>query len=103
MPRPTAAQIAYGSATVVCSTLVILLLSGTTTGIGIAMTGIAALALGLLVTMVLTLPGRSPARSAAYGRRGAAQTEARDIRVPGQRVGASGEGVPAEQRHSLRR
>ncbi|MFF5568973.1 hypothetical protein ACFY7Z_21650 [Streptomyces sp. NPDC012623] len=63
MPRPTAAQLAYGSATIVCSALVMLLLSGTTTGVGAALVGVAALALGLLVAVVLPLPGRGGARA----------------------------------------
>ncbi|MYZ36542.1 hypothetical protein GT002_15920, partial [Streptomyces sp. SID4917] len=63
MPRPTAAQLAYGSATVVCSTVVMLLVSGITTGAGVVVIGIAALALGLLVTLTVPAPGR--ARAAA--------------------------------------
>jgi hypothetical protein len=64
MPRPNAAQLAYGSATVVCSTLAMLLLSGTSTGIGVAVIGIAALALGLVVALTVPMPRRArPARS----------------------------------------
>ncbi|MFE4373573.1 hypothetical protein ACFRMN_36110 [Streptomyces sp. NPDC056835] len=59
MPRPTAAQLAYGTATVVCSTLVMLLLSGTTAGLGIAVIGLAALSLGLLVAVTLPANGRT--------------------------------------------
>jgi len=36
MPRPTSAQLAYGSATVVLSTLAMLLLSETRSGLGVA-------------------------------------------------------------------
>ncbi|MGW2561707.1 hypothetical protein ACWCXB_21120 [Streptomyces sp. NPDC001514] len=64
MPRPTAAQLAYGSATVVVSTVAMLLLSRTTTGIGVAVIGIAALALGLLVAVTVPLPARAKAKAA---------------------------------------
>ncbi|WP_351232938.1 hypothetical protein [Streptomyces sp. NPDC002133] len=64
MPRPTAAQLAYGSATVVVSTVAMLLLSRTTTGIGVAVIGIAALALGLLVAVTVPLPVRAQAKAA---------------------------------------
>ncbi|MEV7077119.1 hypothetical protein AB0N88_00980 [Streptomyces sp. NPDC093516] len=61
MPRPTAAQLAYGSCTVILSTLAMLLLSQTSSGPGIALIAVAALALGLLVAMTVPLPGRRPA------------------------------------------
>ncbi|MFJ5773620.1 hypothetical protein [Streptomyces sp. NPDC093094] len=60
MPRPTAAQLVYGSSTVILSTLALLLLSGTGSAAGIAFVALAALALGLLVA--LTVPARRPAR-----------------------------------------
>lgn len=69
MPRPTAAQLAYGSATVVISTVAMLLLSRTTTGIGVAVIGVAALALGLLVAVTVPLPARAKAARAEAGRR----------------------------------
>ncbi|MFJ3229469.1 hypothetical protein [Streptomyces sp. NPDC086787] len=56
MPRPTAAQLAYGSCTVIFSTLAMLLLSQTSSGVGIAVIALAALALGLLVAMTVPLP-----------------------------------------------
>ncbi|MBT2395586.1 hypothetical protein [Streptomyces sp. ISL-100] len=56
MPRPTAAQFAYGPATVVFSTLAMLLLSQTASGIGIAIIALAALALGLLVALTVPMP-----------------------------------------------
>ncbi|MGA5563454.1 hypothetical protein ACPCUV_20090 [Streptomyces platensis] len=59
MPRPTAAQLAYGSATVFFSTLAMLLLSQTETGIGVAVIAIAGLGLGLLVAMTVPMPGVS--------------------------------------------
>lgn len=49
MPRPTAAQFAYGTCTVIFSTLAMLLLSRTSSGPGVALIAVAALALGLLV------------------------------------------------------
>ncbi|MFJ1746009.1 hypothetical protein ACIOJD_07155 [Streptomyces sp. NPDC088116] len=101
MPRPTAAQLAYGSATVVCSTLVMLLLSGTTTGIGVAVIAIAALGLGLLVALTVTTPGRSRTVGVAGSRRTAAPGEAPEVRMPGQRVRTGGEA--GARQHSLRR
>jgi uncharacterized protein (DUF58 family) len=56
MPRPTAAQLTYGSCTVIFSTLAMLLLSQTSSGVGIAVIASAALALGLLVAMTVPLP-----------------------------------------------
>ncbi len=56
MPRPTAAQLAYGSFTVIFSTLAMLLLSQTSSGVGIAIIAVAALALGLLVAMTVPMP-----------------------------------------------
>lgn len=59
MPRPTAAQLAYGSCTVIFSTLAMLLLSQTSSGPGIAVIAVAALLLGLLVAMTVPMPSRS--------------------------------------------
>ncbi|MFD5204018.1 hypothetical protein ACFWM7_28625 [Streptomyces sp. NPDC058375] len=64
MPRPTAAQFAYGSATVVATTLALLLLFRTESGVGVAAVGTTALALGLLVALRLPLPRH---RTAAEG------------------------------------
>ncbi|MFJ9627560.1 hypothetical protein ACIQPR_18005 [Streptomyces sp. NPDC091280] len=64
MPRPTAAQLAYGSFTVIFSTLAMLLLSQTSSGLGIAVVAFAALALGLLVSLTVPQP-RSRAAAAA--------------------------------------
>jgi hypothetical protein len=61
MPRPTAAQLAYGSCTVFFSTLAMLLLSQTSSGAGIAIIAVAALALGLLVAMTVPLSRKRPA------------------------------------------
>ncbi|MFL5996344.1 MAG: hypothetical protein ACJ736_18895 [Streptomyces sp.] len=56
MPRPTAAQIAYGSLTVIFSTLAMLLLSQTSSAVGTAVIAVSALALGLLVAMTVPQP-----------------------------------------------
>ncbi|WP_405936957.1 hypothetical protein OG338_09855 [Streptomyces sp. NBC_00726] len=56
MPRPTAAQLSYGSVTVVFATLAMLLLFRTSSGIGIAAVGTVALALGLAVSV--TVPAK---------------------------------------------
>jgi hypothetical protein len=56
MPRPTAAQIAYGSITVIFSTLAMLLLSQTSSAVGAAVIALSALALGLLVALTVPQP-----------------------------------------------
>jgi hypothetical protein len=53
MPRPTPTQFLYGSATVVLSTMAMLLLSGASSGPGVAVVVSAGLALGVLVAVVL--------------------------------------------------
>lgn len=71
MPRPTAAQLAYGSATVIVSTIAMLLLSQTSTGLGVGVVSAAALALGLLVALTVPVPkrrGRQPVRTAPAAR-----------------------------------
>lgn len=60
MPRPTPAHFAYGSVTVVCSTLAMLLLSRTESGAGVTLIAVVALAAGVLVA--LTAPGLQTAR-----------------------------------------
>ncbi|MFI6547486.1 hypothetical protein ACIBO9_30020 [Streptomyces prunicolor] len=64
MPRPTAAQLAYGSFTVIFSTLAMLLLSQTNSGLGIAVIACAALALGVLVSLTVPQP-KTRAQAAA--------------------------------------
>ncbi|GAA4082107.1 hypothetical protein [Streptomyces shaanxiensis] len=59
MPRPTAAQLAYGSCTVIFSTLAMLLLSQTSSGAGIAVIAVSALLLGLLVALTVPMPKRA--------------------------------------------
>ncbi|MFD7708130.1 hypothetical protein ACFV6E_09590 [Streptomyces sp. NPDC059785] len=58
--RPTAAQFAYGSCTVIFSTLAMLLLSETTSGLGVVVIVLAALLLGLLVALTVPLPKPEP-------------------------------------------
>ncbi|MET9884832.1 hypothetical protein ABZZ20_17195 [Streptomyces sp. NPDC006430] len=67
MPRPTAAQLLYGSATVVVSTIAMLLLSQTSTGLGVAVITTAALALGLLVALTAAVPRRRGRHAAPAG------------------------------------
>ncbi|MEU2622180.1 hypothetical protein ABZ642_29330 [Streptomyces sp. NPDC007157] len=77
MPRPTPAQLVYGSCTVICSTLAMLLLSQTSSGIGIAVIALAALGLGLLVAMTVPLP-----RPRTVARSEPAPIAAPQVRVP---------------------
>ncbi|WP_372407921.1 hypothetical protein [Streptomyces luteireticuli] len=77
MPRPTSAQIAYGSATVVLSTLVMLLLTGTSSVTGVAVIALGALALGLVAAAAVPVSRRSP------------RTVAGSPRLPRQRAGSA--------------
>ncbi|AWK08892.1 hypothetical protein SSP531S_11600 [Streptomyces spongiicola] len=102
MPRPTAAQLAYGSATVVVSTVAMLLLFRTTTALGVAVVAVAALALGLLVAVTVPAPGRAKAARTADRSRAAAfedRSLPESARVPAAR-GAARHGVG---QHSARR
>ncbi|MBT2529868.1 hypothetical protein J7E91_32030 [Streptomyces sp. ISL-99] len=115
MPRPTAAQFAYGSATVVFSTLALLLLSQTASGIGVAIIALAALALGVLVSLTVPMPktARTVHRTndaAVSGTTGAATadastdsagSDAAEARVPGPRT-VSSRAHSAVGGHSLR-
>ncbi|MEE1937882.1 hypothetical protein V1L54_00335 [Streptomyces sp. TRM 70361] len=89
MPRPNPAQLACGSATVILSALVMLLVTQTRSGTGVTVVATAALALGLLVAV--TVPVRRPAdrsRPAAGSvpaQRGPARTGTGDA-GSGQRV-----------------
>jgi hypothetical protein len=64
MPRPTTAQLAYGSLTVVLSTFAMLLLSDARSGAGVAVICAAGLILGLLVAVTVTLPSVARVKSA---------------------------------------
>jgi hypothetical protein len=94
MPRPTTAQVAYGSLTVVLSTFALLLLSGARSGAGVVVVAAAGLILGLLVAFALVLQnGRRPASAASA---------APAVRVPRPRVTA-GASENRVGEHSLRR
>ncbi|MET9978369.1 hypothetical protein ACFYOI_12895 [Streptomyces microflavus] len=106
MPRPTAAQLVYGSATVVVTTLALLLLSGTESGIGVALAATTALALGLLVAVRLPQPRQTVQGGAAHqgaARAAAARTHrALDGIGARERVAAARSSQRAGE-HSLRR
>ncbi|MYT72025.1 MULTISPECIES: hypothetical protein [unclassified Streptomyces] len=65
MPRPTVAQLAYGSATVVLSTLAMLLLSQTSSGPGVGVIAMSAVILGLFVALSVPKPKQTPAQEPA--------------------------------------
>ncbi|MGW5125591.1 hypothetical protein ACWEQ7_16320 [Streptomyces sp. NPDC004069] len=95
MPRPTAAQVAYGSCTVILSTLAMLLLSRTSSGLGIVVITLAALALGLLVALTVPMPKARTTESS-----GARTAEAGQVRTQARvqarmRARAHREPVPA--------
>ncbi|MFF5971713.1 hypothetical protein ACFY7C_09315 [Streptomyces sp. NPDC012769] len=85
MQRPNAAHIAYGSATVVLSTMALLLLSGTTTTLGIAAICAAGLMLGVLVAVTMPVRAGDVKTSAAAASPDSGNNE---IRVPAAPVGA---------------
>ncbi|WP_269857709.1 hypothetical protein [Streptomyces sp. RPT161] len=98
MPRPTPAQLAYGSATVVFSTIAMLLLSRASSGAGVIVIALAGLALGVLVALTFTLPwGAHTTRQSRPARPAA---PARPHRVPRARTGRAAEPVLSD--HSLR-
>lgn len=84
MQRPNAAQLAYGSATVVLATVALLLLSRTTTALGITAISLAGLLLGLLVTV--TMPVRTTRVKASE--RVPLPPRNDEVRIPAARVGA---------------
>ncbi|MFB7392099.1 hypothetical protein [Streptomyces sp. NPDC056191] len=84
MQRPNAAQLTYGSATVVLATVALLLLSGATSTLGITVISLAGLLLGLLVAV--TMPPRTSGVKAAAPTPAPAAHE--EVRVPTARVGA---------------
>ncbi|OEV02863.1 hypothetical protein [Streptomyces oceani] len=72
MPRPTPAQLAYGSVTVVCSTLALLLVTGATSGPAVTLIAVLSLALGLLVAVRAPLTRAVRPRRAGHSVTGAA-------------------------------
>ncbi|MDX3375245.1 hypothetical protein ACIRFF_29465 [Streptomyces cyaneofuscatus] len=108
MPRPTAAQLVYGSATVICTTLALLLLSGTESGIGVGLAAVTALALGLLVAVRLPQPRQTaPARTAHPHHTAHASAAPAHHALDGlgarERVPAARSSQQANRQHSLRR
>jgi hypothetical protein len=112
MPRPTAAQLAYGSATVVFSTLALLLLTRTTNGIAVAAIGVASMALGLVVAVALPMGRTAQGAKTAHTVRtnhaaasgvsaSAASADGLTTRVPASRAHAGAETRVGEP--SLRR
>ncbi|MET9498208.1 hypothetical protein [Streptomyces sp. NPDC006552] len=87
MPRPTVAQLLYGSGTVICSTVAMLLLSQTSSGPGVGVIAVSALILGLFVAF--SVPTRRPAAGAGEP----AGQEPK--RAPGRRVPAHAPGSVA--------
>ncbi|WP_018383930.1 hypothetical protein [Wenjunlia vitaminophila] len=51
MPRPTVAQLSYGTATVVLSAVAMLLLTDATSALAVSLVSVAALVLGTLVAL----------------------------------------------------
>lgn len=97
MPRPTPAQVGYGSLAVVVSTFAMLLLSGARGGAGVVAIAAAGLVLGLLVAFAVTARGgRRTAAAPAVTTAPPATVDLPRARVPG----ASGTRVGE---HSLRR
>lgn len=92
MPRPTVAQLAYGACTVIFSTLAMLLLSQTSSGLGIAVISVSALGLGLLVAW--TVPLSRPASKATASRPKVAAVAERG--APVERAKVSTGSAPAE-------
>lgn len=96
MPRPTIAQLAYGSLTVVLSTFAMLLLSDVRSGAGVAAITVAGLILGLIVAVTVSLPAAARSRSAQ------APSPAVPAQRPHPRV-TSGATQSRVGEHSLRR
>ncbi|MFE1550463.1 hypothetical protein [Streptomyces sp. NPDC058718] len=88
MQRPNAAQLAYGSATVVLATVALLLLSRTTTTLGIAVICAAGLLLGVLVAVTMPVRTRRVKTSAPPVPAAPAALGNEEIRIPAPRVGA---------------
>jgi hypothetical protein len=74
MPRPTPAQLAYGSLTVVLSTFAMLMLFEAQSGLSVMVIAVVGLVLGLSVAVTATVPltARARARAARSGKKAAA-------------------------------
>ncbi|MEU0369895.1 hypothetical protein ABZ070_06430 [Streptomyces sp. NPDC006283] len=102
MPRPTAAQLASGSATVVISTVALLLLTRTTNGFAVAAIGIASLGLGVLVALALPVRrGTTQAETARGATAASAAPGGPTHHLPDARAHSGAEARVGE--HSLRR
>ncbi|MET9363134.1 hypothetical protein ABZX93_19755 [Streptomyces sp. NPDC006632] len=102
MPRPTAAQLSYGSATVVFSTVAMLLLSRTESGIGVAVIVLAALLLGLLVAVTVPMPLPRRTRADANDRTAPAADAAPENRAAVvETPAAAGTAPPSQQWESV--
>ncbi|MFG1805887.1 hypothetical protein [Streptomyces sp. NPDC049040] len=97
MPRPTTAQLAYGSLTVVLSTLATLLLSDVRSGAAVVAVAAGGLLLGLLVAVTVTMPATARRRSSL----GPAPLPPAAVPVPRSRVASGAESRVGER--SLRR
>jgi hypothetical protein len=94
MPRPTTAQVFYGSLTVVLATLVMLLVTDARSGAAVVALAAVGLLLGLAVAVLL-------AAAAVQGRPAAEARPPAAAPVPRARVGSSAESRVTEP--SLRR
>ncbi|WUH93348.1 hypothetical protein OG900_26685 [Streptomyces sp. NBC_00433] len=84
MPRPTTLQLAYGSLTVVLSTLATLLLTGVRSGAAVVAVAAGGLLLGLLVAVSMTVPVAARRRASL----GPAPIPPAAVPVPRSRVAA---------------
>jgi O-antigen ligase len=100
MPRPTTSQLAYGSLTVVLSTVAALLLTGVRSGAAVVAVAAAGLVLGLAVAAAVSRPAGARRRSASATAPAAAPVPAA-VPVPRSRVAGGAEPSPVGQ-HSLR-
>lgn len=109
MPRPTIAQVAYGSLTVVLTTVALLLATDARSGAAVAGLAAAGLLAGLLMAVALAprahRAGAAPAgpagREAAAGTGAGRESVPARMSVPRSRVSTSAETRVTE--HSLRR
>ncbi|WP_043183147.1 hypothetical protein [Streptomyces sp. NRRL F-5123] len=99
MPRPTTAQLAYGSLTVVLSTFAALLLSDVRSGAAVVAVATAGLLLGLLVAVAVTVPAVARRRAAAER---TAPLRPAPVPLPRSRVAGGAEPQRVGE-HSLRR
>lgn len=96
MPRPTTPQLAYGSLTVVLSTLATLLLADVTSGAAVVAVAAGGLLLGLLVAVGVSAPAAARRRTSL----GPASLPPAAVPVPRSRVTG---GAARERERSLRR